>query len=289
MNISSKGAAFIRTHEGFVASWYLDPVGVPTIGVGFTWRSNSFREWWQRNRSGEVFGKTSTMTRAEADDALAYLIDQEYGAAVSDFLGGAVPQHVFDGAVSPVYNLGTGALEWKWAAALKRGDIGEAARLLRTTGTTAKGKRLRGLIVRRQEEAELIELGDYTAGKMPTDPLVDGLLTRGERGAPVIQLQERLAQLGHYTGKVDGIFGYGTEAAVLALQRAAGLKADGVVGPKTEATLSRADIPPPPDVPPIPAEALPEGKGGNLGLVLFLLALAVIAAAILFLPIFPRN
>jgi lysozyme len=36
MGLSPKDAAFIRRHDGFVARYYLDPVGVPTIGIGFT-------------------------------------------------------------------------------------------------------------------------------------------------------------------------------------------------------------------------------------------------------------
>jgi hypothetical protein len=39
VDLSKTAAAFIRSHEGFVARRYLDPVDVPTIGIGFTWRS----------------------------------------------------------------------------------------------------------------------------------------------------------------------------------------------------------------------------------------------------------
>ncbi|HEV7291037.1 MAG TPA: hypothetical protein VGN79_01860 [Devosia sp.] len=132
MNLSSAGAAFVRHHEGFVASWYLDPVNVPTIGVGFTWRSDSFREWWGKNKPGQPFAKGATMTREEADECLTYMVAREYGAAVNRFFGKPMFQHVFDGTVSPVYNLGPGSLEWKWAAALKSGDLQRAATLLRT-------------------------------------------------------------------------------------------------------------------------------------------------------------
>ena len=34
MRLSKQGAAFVRSHEGFVPKYYLDPVAVPTIGVG---------------------------------------------------------------------------------------------------------------------------------------------------------------------------------------------------------------------------------------------------------------
>lgn len=239
--LSRKGAAFLRTGEGFEEAWYLDPVKVPTIGVGFTWRSTSFRKWWTENKPGVAFAKGATMTRTEAEDALMFMAREEYGAALNKFLTGTkdVPQHVWDGSFSPVYNLGAGSLKWKWAAALKKGDWVEAARLLKTTGTTAGGKTLNGLIKRRKEEAELIALGDYVYGnQIDADPLTDGILKRGERGDPVLQLQKKLTELGLYKGKPDGKFGYGTEAAVLAYQRADDeLADDGWASPKTLAKL----------------------------------------------------
>lgn len=52
-------------------------------------------------------------------------------------------------------------------------------------------------------------------------------------GAEVSQLQEKLKALGFNPGKIDGDFGPGTEAAVVAFQRSEGLLADGIVGVKT--------------------------------------------------------
>ncbi len=53
------------------------------------------------------------------------------------------------------------------------------------------------------------------------------------QGFDVYFLQERLKTLGYYNGALDGQFGPVTEAAVKALQTAAKISADGVVGPKT--------------------------------------------------------
>lgn len=167
MFLSKKGAAFIRLHEGFRSEAYIDPAGVLTIGIGFTWRSDSFRQWWRLWKTGPLT-INSTMTEAEADDALQFLVSKEYGKAVNDFLGKKMPQHVYDAMVSATFNLGPKALTWKWAAAAKAGNYAEAARLLRRTGTTATdqktGKRIRlnGLVRRRKEEAILIEKGIYT-------------------------------------------------------------------------------------------------------------------------------
>ncbi|MDS1030297.1 peptidoglycan-binding protein [Bacillota bacterium LX-D] len=52
-------------------------------------------------------------------------------------------------------------------------------------------------------------------------------------GPDVRNVQERLASLGYYSGKVDGIYGKVTAAAVQNFQNAVGLTADGVVGPDT--------------------------------------------------------
>jgi peptidoglycan L-alanyl-D-glutamate endopeptidase CwlK len=62
-------------------------------------------------------------------------------------------------------------------------------------------------------------------------------LKRGDKGAAVQELQRRLAAKGFPPGIIDGDFGGGTEAAVLAFQRSAGLLADGIVGPATAASL----------------------------------------------------
>jgi N-acetylmuramoyl-L-alanine amidase len=53
------------------------------------------------------------------------------------------------------------------------------------------------------------------------------------RGDDVSALQERLLGLGFHPGRVDGLFGADTEAAVRDFQRGVGLTADGQVGPDT--------------------------------------------------------
>jgi peptidoglycan L-alanyl-D-glutamate endopeptidase CwlK len=63
------------------------------------------------------------------------------------------------------------------------------------------------------------------------------VLRQGSFGPPVLLLQTRLKERGFSPGAIDGSFGPGTEAAVLAFQRGAGLLADGVVGPRTAAAL----------------------------------------------------
>lgn len=50
-------------------------------------------------------------------------------------------------------------------------------------------------------------------------------------------LQWELKQVGFYKGKIDGLFGNGTKAAVIAYQKSKKLVQDGKVGPKTRAML----------------------------------------------------
>lgn len=64
-----------------------------------------------------------------------------------------------------------------------------------------------------------------------------------DKGAVVAELQELLIAHGFNQIRVDGDFGYRTEAAVRAVQRQHGLRIDGCVGPKTWAAL-KANVQP---------------------------------------------
>ena len=57
------------------------------------------------------------------------------------------------------------------------------------------------------------------------------------------EVQARLAELGWYVGEVDGVVGPLTLEAVTGLQTAAGLDADGRIGPETLAALMADDAP----------------------------------------------
>ncbi len=71
-------------------------------------------------------------------------------------------------------------------------------------------------------------------------PEPTGLLKKGSRGDGVQWVQWQLANAAGFGDvTVDGIFGDKTDAAVRAVQRAAGLKVDGIVGPDTRAALKK--------------------------------------------------
>ena len=67
----------------------------------------------------------------------------------------------------------------------------------------------------------------------------------GDTGPVVEQIQFGLKTAGYLAGKVDGKFTAQTRQAVLSFQKAAGLKADGVVDEKTFKALTGKKIPPP--------------------------------------------
>ena len=58
-------------------------------------------------------------------------------------------------------------------------------------------------------------------------------MKKGARGNITKLLQEKLVSLGYNTNGVDGIFGSGTEKAVISFQKNNGVVTDGIVGKNT--------------------------------------------------------
>ncbi|MBR3015876.1 MAG: peptidoglycan-binding protein [Clostridia bacterium] len=63
------------------------------------------------------------------------------------------------------------------------------------------------------------------------------VLRSGTKGTEVTRLQNRLKELGFYTGASDGVYGDAVIAAVKAFQRSSGLTQDGVAGLSTQQAL----------------------------------------------------
>lgn len=70
-------------------------------------------------------------------------------------------------------------------------------------------------------------------------------LRRGDEGEAVAQVQRRLVELGYFLPTVDSKFGSSTQQAVWALQKAAGISRDGLIGPDTRAALDAGTRPTP--------------------------------------------
>ena len=65
-------------------------------------------------------------------------------------------------------------------------------------------------------------------------------LRKGYTGADVIAVQQKLKELGFYSGSMDGVYGTGSIAAVKKFQQQNGLTADGLVGSRTYTALMSA-------------------------------------------------
>jgi hypothetical protein len=78
-----------------------------------------------------------------------------------------------------------------------------------------------------------------SATPTPSPSATPKKLKIGAKGADVLALQKRLTELGYWNGKADSKFGGTTQQAVFALQKAAGIGRDGVVGPKTQKALDQ--------------------------------------------------
>jgi hypothetical protein len=84
-----------------------------------------------------------------------------------------------------------------------------------------------------------------TAPVATSTTVAAGPLALGSSGSLVLLLQDRLSSLGYWLGSPDGTFGDTTQQAVFALQKAAGITPDGVVGVATAAALDAGVRPTP--------------------------------------------
>ena len=71
-------------------------------------------------------------------------------------------------------------------------------------------------------------------------PTVKSTVRKGDKNEYVEILIKALHEMGYYHGKMDDYFWTATDAAVRKFQRDKGLKADGIVGPKTWASIEKA-------------------------------------------------
>jgi len=209
LEISNKGIAFVSLEEGFVSKTYPDPVGVPTIGYGFTNNSTSVRK-----ALGPVkFGME--ITKEKADAVLKVVMREEYGAAANKKMKNPV-QHEFDMGCSGSYNVGVRIFGWKWCKAFNQGDKPKAAKLWSTTAMTAKGKKLSGLVARRKREADMLLNGKYARiGRITHKKTTKA---KAKPNIEVLEYQKKLIKLGYEPGVADGWMGKDTEKAIKAFQ-----------------------------------------------------------------------
>ena len=139
--VSPAGLALIERFEGFVPDWYDDPVGVRTIGFGWTGPLPA--------------GTAPPLSLGDARRLLRETVEG-YADAVRAAVAVPLSQGQFDALVSFTYNLGPGAL--RRSTLLRRVNAGEpdAAEEF-DRWTFAGGRRLPGLVRRRAAERALFE------------------------------------------------------------------------------------------------------------------------------------
>ena len=241
---------FTGGHEGFVARWYRDPTGTPTIGYGFTWGSRVFRDWWM-TRHGRKMQPGDMISKADAAAVLKALIDNEYAPPVEQRILDAdarVTAHARAAAIDMAYNCGPGALGWKWFKALLAGEVGLAASRYRVTATTSKGRRLPGLIRRRNEGADILKHNRWPRGiTAPASSNSNAAVVKSLSGWQLADddFQQGLAwlkELGFYAGATGTIQRKhpSVMTAVLAFQRQhPQLANDGILGRATLDQIQR--------------------------------------------------
>jgi lysozyme len=139
LRTSDVGLALIKRFEGFCATVYRCPAGIPTIGYGHV------------VKLGESFQQ---VTEAQATELLrtdAAIAER----AVQRLISVPLTQNQFDALVSFTFNLGEGALE---RSSLRK--IINEGRFDRVPSELnrwvfAKGKKLPGLVLRRLAEGEV--------------------------------------------------------------------------------------------------------------------------------------
>lgn len=146
MNIASSGLELIKTFEGLELNAYKDSVDVPTIGYGHT--------------KGVKMGQVITTDQAEQ----FLMKDVEKGEdAVNKLIKVPLNQNQFDALVSFTFNLGRGNFRKSTLRkVLNAGRYVEVPSQL-TRWIYAGGEPLKGLLRRRQAEANLFTAFDEVA------------------------------------------------------------------------------------------------------------------------------
>jgi len=96
MKIGQKGLALIKEFEGWYSEPYLDPVGIATIGYGFTYYLPGRKK---------VTMKDKPLRRAEGDPMLKEILTN-YENDVLRMVKKTLTQNQFDALVSFTFNLG---------------------------------------------------------------------------------------------------------------------------------------------------------------------------------------
>jgi lysozyme len=144
MKTSQRGLDLIKRYEGIKLKPYRCPAGLWTVGCGHLIGNGSvLPDSWNR-----------TFSVKEVDDLLATDV-YRFERGVERYVSAKLTQGMFDALVSFSFNLGLGTLQRSsLRQKINRGDY-EGAKKSLLKYNKACGKVLRGLDLRRKDEAEL--------------------------------------------------------------------------------------------------------------------------------------
>jgi len=222
MDISQDGLKALAGREGIKTLAYKDSVGVWTIGVGHT------------AAAGPPVPEAGMEISHEAALDLFKTDLRQYVAEVNRAVKIDCTQNQFDAMVSLCFNIGVGGFAGSSVVRdLNEGDLDCAAQafLLWDHPEELLGRR-------RAEAAQFLLEGDGAPLWHSTAAIKPAPLPRWDVKT-IGGLQSALKLLG-YEITVDGDYGPGTRQAITSFQMHAGILADGVCGPQTEAALVNA-------------------------------------------------
>ena len=145
LKTSPEGIEIIKRHEAFRSKPYLCPAGVPTIGYGATYYTFGHK----------VKMTDPEITQLDAENLLKKML-KHFEAGVNRYVQREITQNQFDSIVSFSYNLGLGALQRSTLLqVVNKNPNDKDIKYQFSRWVRANGKKLKGLVKRRKEEANL--------------------------------------------------------------------------------------------------------------------------------------
>lgn len=160
------------------------------------------------------------------DNFRAYFSDEEGVRGYYDFI-----------SATRYLNLKTATTPLAYAQMLKADGYATSSTYVNTLASTVKKYGLDKYDEYLKPEKVIIKEDAASAGQTSGQDVSKPVLKKGCQGTDVEAWQIYLNSHGFCCGKTDGIFGAKTEKAVKAYQKSKGLTADGIIGPKTWATI----------------------------------------------------
>jgi len=160
LRVSKHGREFITAHEGEILRVYLDPVGLPTMGVGHL----------LTDEEKAKYPVGSVITRGVSQEFLERDL-RRFENAVSALVKVPINQNQFDALVSFAFNVGEA--NFKRSSVLRHLNAGLYAKAADAflAWNKSKGKVLPGLTRRRKEERDLFLTPSEAGAVHPPSPV----------------------------------------------------------------------------------------------------------------------